>query len=76
MNGMIQETSKKRVLNACAVQDEMMEDGGNAKSSKSKNVDRRTKSTHDFKFILLISRKLNGTFRFRGKSRTQERGHL
>ena len=36
MNGMIQETSKKRVLNACAVQDEMMEDGGNAKSSKSK----------------------------------------
>ena len=36
MNGMIQETSKKRVLNACAVQDEMMEDGGNAKSSNRK----------------------------------------
>ena len=37
MNGMVQETSKKRVLNACAVQDEMMEDGASGKaSSKSK----------------------------------------
>lgn len=34
MNGVIQETSKKRVLTACSMQDELMEDDRTSKSKK------------------------------------------
>lgn len=34
MNGVVQETSKKRVLTACSMQDELMEDDRTSKSKK------------------------------------------
>lgn len=36
MNGMLQETSKSRVLDACSIQDDMMDDEASAKKQKKK----------------------------------------